>query len=710
MAEPSVVAAPPGVEKKDPKTQINAVLFSGGSGTHSIAQALLRHPQIRLRILINAYDDGHSTGRLRRFIPSMLGPSDVRKNINRLMPVAERCHQALKFLSDYRLPAGIARADALALIETLTSGDRAALPRNLGTPFGKLTLEQVDGFRSFLETFLGYFRQQEQLGKTFDFTDCALGNLLFAGCYLRQKQDFNQAIDAFCGFYDVAPGTLLNVTRGENLFLTAQKADGSMLLGEADIVAAQSSAKITDLYLVDGQLYLGEIEPRIEAGQEPSGGWAELIRAGARTPLLNPAAAAALAEADVIVYGPGTQHSSLFPSYMTKDLGEAIAANPNAEKIFIGNIVRDLDIQEDDVNDLAGKFMEAMTRKSEAPLAWRDCVTQFFVQHTEDSASDRAKYIPFDPAKFKYPLETIRLRDWEALEGRHSGGLVLDELQQIVQSRIDVELQRIQHMISIVVPVLNEENTLLAVLKSLLLLDFQPLGLTKEIIVVDGGSTDQSQAIARSVQSVRAFETKPGAGRGAALRLGIEMARGSIIAFFPSDQEYKTEDLYALTVPLAQSNYRVVFGTRATKVRDLSEQLKTIYADNRGLYLTSKYGGMLLSILTLLLYNRYISDVLTSVKIFDALLLRGLRLERNGRDLDAEICAKLGLFHEYVLELPVDYHPRTHLQGKKITILDGIKIMAALIRYRFRRRAKIAPSEPQIETPVKPGGAGSIRD
>ncbi|HME10257.1 MAG TPA: 2-phospho-L-lactate transferase CofD family protein, partial [Bryobacteraceae bacterium] len=159
MAEPSVVAAPPGVEKKDPKTQINAVLFSGGSGTHSIAQALLRHPQIRLRILINAYDDGHSTGRLRRFIPSMLGPSDVRKNINRLMPVAERCHQALKFLSDYRLPAGIARADALALIETLTSGDRAALPRNLGTPFGKLTLEQVDGFRSFLETFLGYFRQ-----------------------------------------------------------------------------------------------------------------------------------------------------------------------------------------------------------------------------------------------------------------------------------------------------------------------------------------------------------------------------------------------------------------------------------------------------------------------------------------------------------------------------------------------------------------------
>jgi glycosyltransferase involved in cell wall biosynthesis len=224
---------------------------------------------------------------------------------------------------------------------------------------------------------------------------------------------------------------------------------------------------------------------------------------------------------------------------------------------------------------------------------------------------------------------------------------------------------------------------------------------------VDGGSTDESKAIARSVQTVRAFDTVPGAGRGAALRLGIEMARGSIIAFFPSDQEYKTEDLYALTVTLAQSNYRVVFGTRATKVRDLSEQLKTIYADNRGLYLTSKYGGMLLSILTLLLYNRYISDVLTSVKIFDALLLRGLHLERSGRDLDAEICAKLGLFHEYVLELPVDYHPRTHLQGKKITILDGLHMIAALIRYRFGGLTKEASREFQTGLPSKSGDGGA---
>ena len=213
---------------------------------------------------------------------------------------------------------------------------------------------------------------------------------------------------------------------------------------------------------------------------------------------------------------------------------ETIAANRDAEKIFIGNIVRDLDIQEDDINDLARKFMHAMSRDEAVPVEWRDCVTHFFVQHNEDPLSGQSKYIPFDPSKFMFPLETVRVRDWEAYEGRHSGGFVLDELQQIVQARIDVELQRIQHMVSIVVPVLNEESTLEEVLKSLVLLDFQPLGMTKEIIVVDGGSVDASREIARSLRAVRSYQLAQRLGRGAALRLGIEKARGSIVAFFPA--------------------------------------------------------------------------------------------------------------------------------------------------------------------------------
>jgi hypothetical protein len=96
---------------------------------------------------------------------------------------------------------------------------------------------------------------------------------------------------------------------------------------------------------------------------------------------------------------------------------------------------------------------------------------------------------------------------------------------------------------------------------------------------------------------------------------------------------------------------------------------------------------MALSILTLLLYNRYVTDVLTSVKVFDGHLLKTLALEGRGIDLDTEIIAKLSLRHEYILELPVDFKARTREQGKKITPSDGFKAMLALFKHRFRTAA-----------------------
>ena len=673
------------------RTRINVVLFSGGSGTHSITEAVLRHPQIRLRILINAYDDGHSTGRLRKFIPGMLGPSDVRKNISRLMPQTERCHKSMQLLSDYRLPVGISRADALALLDAIAEGDRGRLPATLADAFRMLSLAQAEEYRSLIATFLAFFHEEEKAGRHFDFTDCALGNILFAGCFLQNGCDFNRTIRAFSRFYEVPEDTLLNITQGESLFLVAEKEDGSMLLAEGDIVAAQSAAKISNLYLIDEHTYRASVENAIAP---PAGGWLSLVQRAGVTPEVNPEAVQAIAEADLIIYGPGTQHSSLFPSYMTRKVAEAIAANKVADKIFIGNIVRDHDIQEDNINDLARKFMHAMTRNEKVAVEWTDCVTHFFVQNTQAGDSERqAQYIPFDPTKFMYALDTVRVRDWEVSEGRHAGGYVLNELREIVQSRIDIELQGIQHMVSIIVPVLNEGSTLEEVLKSLLVLDFHPLGITKELIVVDGGSTDKSREIAQSVRTVRYYETAPGAGRGAALKLGIEKARGSMIAFFPADREYRTEDLFTLVRSLAQSKYLAVFGTRAVKVRDLSEQLKTIYGNNKRLYFTSKYGGILLSITTLLLYNRYITDVLTSVKAFDGPLLKSLRLDTVGRNLDTEIFAKLAMNHVYILELPVDYSPRTRAQGKKITMGDGLQSLLTLFRCRFQKEQPIARIE-----------------
>ena len=667
------------------KSQINVVLFSGGSGTSEITRSLRKHSQIALKILINAYDDGHSTGRLRAFIPGMLGPSDVRKNLLRLMPLTERSQVSLKEVSEYRLKVGISREDALRFVGRIVEGNLQVgtctpLPETLGSAFSHLACWQMQTLQAYLRTFVAFLLEQEALGRAFDFTDCALGNLYFAGCYLEQGRDFNRTIDAFSQFHDVDPGMLLNITQGENLFLAAKKESGAFVLNEGSLVAAQDSAPISELFLLDEKLY----RTSVEDAPEPPDGWGPLLNRAHRVPEANPAAATALREADVIIYGPGTQHSSLFPSYMTVGVSEAIAANATADKVFIGNIHRDFDIQEDDASDLARKLLAAMSRKGQTSVEWRDVVSHFFVQGSDETTYSRAKYVPFDKSRFSFPLETVKERDWEGLEGRHAGGYVLDELRQIVQTRIDVELVQVHHMVSFVLPVLNEAATIEAVLRALTGLDLQPLGLNKEVIVVDGGSTDGTAEKARGMRNVRVFSLPRVIGRGAAMRLGIEKSRGNLIVFFPGDSEYRVQDLPGLIGSLVNSGFRAVFGTRAVKCTDLTDRLKQIYQNDRMLYLTSKYGGMLLSVMTLLLYNRYVSDVLSSVKGYDAELLRSLKLESDGIDLETEIVAKLSHKREYFLEMPLDYKPRTRAEGKKIRSSDGLAALKALIRYRLK--------------------------
>jgi len=119
------------------------------------------------------------------------------------------------------------------------------------------------------------------------------------------------------------------------------------------------------------------------------------------------------------------------------------------------------------------------------------------------------------------------------------------------------------------------------------------------------------------------------------------------------------------------------------KCTDLDAHLRGIYGKSYGLYVVSKYGGILISVLTLLLYNRYVTDSLTSLKAFDATLLRSLGLESNGVDLDTEIVAKLSRLRKYILEIPVEFTPRTKAEGKKIGVWDGLRAIQALVRYRL---------------------------
>ena len=68
------------------------VLFCGGRGNSNLIKELVDDSDVELTLIVNAYDDGLSTGKIRRLIPGMLGPSDFRKNLGYLLVPASEDH------------------------------------------------------------------------------------------------------------------------------------------------------------------------------------------------------------------------------------------------------------------------------------------------------------------------------------------------------------------------------------------------------------------------------------------------------------------------------------------------------------------------------------------------------------------------------------------------------------------------------------------
>ncbi|MEO3811574.1 2-phospho-L-lactate transferase CofD family protein [Sphaerisporangium sp. B11E5] len=320
----------------------SVTMFSGGRGGASIARRLLSIPGLGLSLVINGYDNGLSTGALRRYLPGMLGPSDFRKNCLLHLDRGDPQQAALMSVLEHRLPAGITPERLGDLIDEIASSGRCAgrppSGSDTGTPFDALRPEAREEITRDLRLFA------RRLGAEpygMDLGDCALGNLVFAGAYLRTGEDFNAAVRS-CARTFGSPVRLLNVTGGENAFLAALKRDGRLLADEADIVAPQDDEAITDLFLL--RQPIGH-RCRAELEALPAARVREVLARHRADVTPSPEALDAIRDTDLLVYGPGTPHSSLLPSYLTPGVTDAIAASRAVAKVFVVNTRDDHDIQ-----------------------------------------------------------------------------------------------------------------------------------------------------------------------------------------------------------------------------------------------------------------------------------------------------------------------------------------------------------------------------
>ena len=305
---------------------LNVVVLNGGRGAATLIPALLDRPGLRLTSIVNAYDDGKSTGEIRHVF-NMLGPSDLRK-VQSLMLGDDADAPVADALFAYRFPPAIGRDEALAALAAFAAGD----DRLAG--IGPLGPRLADPLRHFVQLFLGALPVNEAvLGRALSLADCALMNILYAGAFLASGRDMEATVLAIDRLFRLRGLVLPN--SGDNRWLAAEREDGTILPCEADIVELRSNARIRRLFLLERP---AERERLLALPAEQQLAWLEAHDTPVRA---SPGVRLAIEGADLIVYAAGTQHSSLYPTYLSRGIAAAIAANRRALKVFVTNIGAD---------------------------------------------------------------------------------------------------------------------------------------------------------------------------------------------------------------------------------------------------------------------------------------------------------------------------------------------------------------------------------
>jgi glycosyltransferase involved in cell wall biosynthesis len=226
-------------------------------------------------------------------------------------------------------------------------------------------------------------------------------------------------------------------------------------------------------------------------------------------------------------------------------------------------------------------------------------------------------------------------------------------------------------LLSILVPVFNESRTVASVIARLKIID---LPVPREIVVINDGSSDGTREVLDALpvegDAVTILHVAQNTGKGAAIRLGLQHARGTIIAIQDADLELDPAQLAALVTPIVGGETNVVYGSRFLAGRPDAPWL-TVLANRT------------LTLLTNVLFGARITDMETCYKIMRTDVARALELESNRFDIEPEITAKLLLSGHRIQELPVYFKPRQRAEGKKIGWRDGFHALRVLAGYRF---------------------------
>lgn len=228
--------------------------------------------------------------------------------------------------------------------------------------------------------------------------------------------------------------------------------------------------------------------------------------------------------------------------------------------------------------------------------------------------------------------------------------------------------------LSIIIPVYNEGKTISKILERVYAVNFGNIKI--EVIIVNDGSKDETLSVLSGLKDKYPFKLisySKNRGKSSALRRGLKEATGDVITIQDGDLEYEPKDFKKmLDKMLESSDIRVVYGSRRLGKDNIQYSGLSFYL-----------GGLFFTYMTNFLYGTKITDEPTCYKMFDAGLLKKIKLKSKRFDFCPEVTAKVSKLGVKIFEIPISYSPRHVREGKKIKLRDAFETFWTLLKYRF---------------------------